>query len=210
LELLDIWKNFAGPIPANLSFSKNSDDPDTKLLHDLSLARLKYSIFPQFKYYFSPPPTAPKQKIQWVNSRRCVLKVLDSFPLSKQTWISLSHTAAESLVIGCHDEKGIVTGIGVDMEEKDRLIEPAATDKFILPSELSFGLSAIAIWTIKEASYKADSARLATVVSQYEIKDFAPTSGEGRVGLQEKSTSFIRFKFVNFKNLAVTFAIAEG
>jgi phosphopantetheinyl transferase (holo-ACP synthase) len=208
LELIDLWREFAGHIPAKLSLIENTESQDISLQKDLAAAKIKYADLDKFKPYFSEEPTAPKRKLQWARSRRCLLDVLESLPSSKDTWVSLSHTDTESLVIGCNDTLGSVTGIGVDMERAERLIEPGAVDKFTLPSETGLSLNPLCIWTIKEACYKADTARSGSVVSQYEIKNFDKSSGEGYVSVKNL-TPFIRFKFILFNDFAITFAIGD-
>lgn len=91
--------------------------------------------------------------------------------------LSVSHTTWERahpvVVVGAAG----VRGVGVDIESVARSIEGKVLDRLASASEQAFGLPGIALWTLKEAAFKALPDNAGHV-----LPDFQLTQWDGRIG----------------------------
>ena len=120
---------------------------------------------------------SPDFLVNWFFSRQAVVGALEELVQKQiapqEIQLSLSHTgnrrgiprASVAVAIGA----GQVAHVGVDLEFGEREISPAAAQKFVHDTELFLGWSALEIWVIKEACFKANPENVGTQISQYRI-----------------------------------------
>ena len=103
--------------------------------------------------------SSQKRLAEWVSSRCALYRMLERFSIrSDDQWrVSLSHTSEFTLACGVMEKKEQVNTlrIGVDLESTKRQMSRKAVVRVFSPSELGLGLAPIALWTIKEAAFKA-------------------------------------------------------
>ena len=132
----------------------------------------------------APAFSTNKRKQEWAAGRRALLnlhEVLQSAGIAPAARIfSLSHSGEMVLAVAC-EKSAQVKKIGVDIESADRVLTTQVAEKFVDREEQQWGLSALQLWTIKEAAFKANPKSEDTYVSQYILKDWDANKQRGCV-----------------------------
>jgi phosphopantetheinyl transferase (holo-ACP synthase) len=203
LELSKIWKEFA-PGPAELILKKNLEPSDAGLILRLEEKVKQFSQNPKLISLLTPPENMNEiRAVQWAESRRSLLAILDKFKGDFK--LSISHCQSHSVVLACQGDN--LSGVGVDIENARREVTKGAALKFYSPEEANLNLSPLEVWVVKEACYKADTSRRGTVVTQYQVVSFDPKSSEGEVALRSNGIPFLDFKIFKTEDVVVAMVL---
>lgn len=202
------------PLPRALFIRKNEAGIDLSLTKSFEEIKKKYPQEKFLELFEIPKAKSEKRLIQFAESRRCLLLALNEIaapPSSGSSGIcaSISHTEDFSGALVCLDSKKETNGVGLDLESSSRDISPEVEEKFTFESEKKLGLTPLELWTVKEASYKANSLQTKESLFQYEVKTFDLKTKSGTATLKKVSSTKIRFRIYNVENLIVTVAIAR-
>lgn len=167
------WKIFLGEVPGAISFSAAkltlTQHETEQVLADLKeLSSLNFNSMIKTRFLTQPEFSNAKRAQQWLQSRKelaiAVRKTLNQGVLPQTIKLSLSHTRDATLAAVAQE-----IDIGVDLERADRPISEALAAKFYFESEKINSLSALQVWALKEACYKANPDQKTTVLSDYHL-----------------------------------------
>lgn len=209
-DLFNTWKlvvTESSSGPSALSFRRIQEHSDPSLLEDLKHLQLRFPNGEiKNRYLQLIPPTSPERAIEWAESRRCVIEVIQQLFQQnvepENILLSLSHTKSGALSIGTVRTQNIER-IGVDVELSTRKISPQAAKSFLSGYEETFAhiLSPLQYWMIKEASYKANPRCEETIIADYQVY---PTSEE--VKLSKYPNLAFRYKVLEHYEFSLAFA----
>jgi len=197
-----------------LFLKKNERGIDLELSQSIIELREKFKNTPWLKIFDFPETKYEKRLVEFAESRRCLIaafkKLSENNSLNEKTPIhlSLSHTSTHSVALATLDNQKRFSGVGVDIELRDREIKASVRAKFIFKSEAIFHLKPLEIWTIKEASFKANSNLAGIPLFQYEIIEYDPLQSEGKTVVAESPSRKTTFKMCLLDNLLITAAFA--
>ena len=202
----DSWKLFLRGHSAELAFREFDLDP-SELNADALLGRLqdlnKLSFSELSKQRFFTPPvfdentdaTAKRKKI-WLQSRSALIEVVDALlsqgASAERMFLSLSHTSGACIAVAAMD-----ISVGVDLEASTRIVSDGVANKYFFEEEKKWGWSALQVWAVKEAAYKANPENKNTVLSDYRIQSY------GKIEVQDRA---LQFQVQAFDRWIVAFA----
>ena len=150
-----------------------------------------------------------KRMAQWVSSRLALSEMLrtNSIHLDSQWSISMSHTQTDALVCGvmAKSSEGSSVRVGVDLESSHRKMSERAIHRVFSQEELRLGLSPIALWTLKEAAFKAFALK-GLVLPQIRIQSWDAAQSLALVHACE-SQRICRVWFFTSKEVSLSFAL---
>lgn len=202
-ELKAFLRDFLSGSGCRIAFSKKiltaSDRAiawDSSLEQKLSLWR-KHLEGTSTAFFFEPEhlirakKASFKRQNEWLGGRLALLEVLTELegqsgktashgPGTPRPYLlSLAHSGETVLAIGVDVLESKLAGVGVDLEQSSRQINPAIRDKILTASEEQFALDLLEVWTIKEACFKASLGLAQGVVSHYQVTDFDRVQKKG-------------------------------
>lgn len=148
--------------------------------------------FPGFLHQLSPKERAQlaslapgPRRIQWLEGRRALAQAREAVQselagAAATLHASLSHSAGHVFAVCVATANLQLHGVGVDLEPTDRVVSLAVLRRIGAEHELELGLSALQIWNVKEACFKANPRNPGTLLPQYKIVAFDPRSGCGQ------------------------------
>lgn len=157
------------------------------------------------------------RRAEWLGSRFSLLRVARALLAEgadpERLRFSLTHNQQLSLVVG-HENACMrgstecVCALGVDMESSSRRISRRGAALFTKQSELKLGLSALQLWVIKEACFKANMPfSKDTIIADYEITAFNPKRRTGSAACKKKRRSF-KFQLSELQGQTIAFALS--
>jgi 4'-phosphopantetheinyl transferase EntD len=140
--------------------------------------------------------TAPARRESWLRGRAALKRLLQTLGESEDTSalrfphprLSLSHSESWAIAVGTGSPK--IQGIGVDLEIK-AAPKPEIARRFLNPAELVWlrrldegeGPRLLhRIWTVKEATFKADPENAQASLREYGLADPGYAAGKARRG----------------------------
>lgn len=142
--------------------------------------------------------TAPARRDAWLRGRAALKRVLGTLGESSDTSaltfphprLSISHSESWAVAVGTSSPK--ILGIGVDLEIKSAP-KPETARRFLNPAEMVW-LRRMdegerphllhRIWTVKEATFKADPQNAQSSLREYGLADPGYAAGKARRGSQ--------------------------
>ncbi len=213
-NLVDKWASFF-PGRTQVSTRKIENPADSELIEKLNYYRSLLSIEDPLSRFLKPHNNASDSRsLEWAESRRCVVDVLDGLQKNgvqlSNALISLSHTPGTAIVVGAEKMQNRI-GIGVDLEISSRAISPRTAKAFVFPEDqrCSPHLSALQIWVIKEACYKANPMNQSTVISDYLISQ-SDGIDHGKLVCSKSPETEFYFRLAETENLLIAFAYAQS
>jgi 4'-phosphopantetheinyl transferase EntD len=129
--------------------------------------------------------------IEWVNARKAELEVRSMLG-TDGGMLSLSHTrfsvstnemavtVAVGLRASTQTERPRIVGVGVDLESTDRMPSQKVVDRIVQKSERAWldsgQIQALGFWTMKEAAFKATPSNLGSMISDFVISSWDPST----------------------------------
>ena len=140
--------------------------------------------------------TAPARRESWLRGRAALKRLQTSLGASDDTStlkfphprLSLSHSETWAVAVGT--ASGKLLGIGVDLEVKSAP-KPEAAPRFLNPAEVVWlrrmeeadrPKMLHRLWTVKEATFKADPENAGRTLKQYGLADPGYVAGKARRG----------------------------
>jgi len=204
-----------------LFLKKNENGIDSNLQQSLKSVKEKFGYSPWIALLDLPSAKNQERLVEFAESRRCLLEGLNKLEGSKKNashahgtknvfHLSLSHTTTHSAALVVLDNQSEFLGVGLDIELKNREIKPDVKAKFTFKSEEKLDLSALELWTIKEASFKANSASSGGSLFQYQIREYNSKTLEGKTARDDFPNQLTAFEMQSHENLLITVASARA
>ncbi|MCM2323768.1 MAG: 4'-phosphopantetheinyl transferase superfamily protein [Oligoflexia bacterium] len=202
-------KGLVPNVPAAVLFSDRPRPMDEELRARLSREQL--AGFAQIR--------APEREREWIEARRLEVQLADR--IGTGAFRSVAHARTTEgpavLVVGASWTPAIA-GVGVDLEPWDREIPPRAAARLADSREWEAareaGLSAIDVWVVKEACFKAVPGNRGTVMPAYRLQALEREASGGAFGEVQAPVAGgalrVRFKIFRWGRFAVGLAIAPA
>lgn len=195
------WKQFSKSLHSALCFHL-----DEVLDPELSSKFKKYQNLhfnPEIKNRFLRDPNKQGR----VAVAQVAEEILSQGVSPSDILLSLSHTKKASVAIACMKNEDLL-GIGVDLESADRTIDEKVKKRLGTDAEHSLVKSAIALWTIKEACFKAVKNNEKMLLSQFTVTQFDAMTGEGVCEMKQTETP-IKIDFLTQEDSGFRISFAQ-
>jgi 4'-phosphopantetheinyl transferase EntD len=96
---------------------------------------------------------SPHRQSEWIAGREALIHCFNASDPTDQLPPSLSLSHSHETIVACGSND--LSPIGIDLERTDRQISERTLQRVFSNEERGLGLTAIELWTIKEATFKA-------------------------------------------------------